>query len=327
MNAALGVARRPVVAMTGATGFIGTALRARLAASGYRVRALYRPRRGRALESAPNLEWVPGELADPAALATLLAGAGAVVHCAGAVRGARRADFDRVNEEGVRHVALAAAREPGCRRFLLLSSLAAREPQLSDYAGSKRRGELALAANAGRLGWTVLRPPAVYGPGDREMLPLFRNMARGLAPVPGDGRQRFSLLHVADLACAVAAWLAADGDRGETYELDDGREGGYDWDTMLAIAASVLRAGAPIRRVPVPVPLLRLAGGVNLAAARLLGYAPMLTPGKVREITHPDWVCDGSAFARATGWQPSFEFERGLASAFGNHSAVLDEVS
>ena len=312
-----GSAPLPVVALTGATGFIGTALREHLIAAGYRVRALYRPQRGRVLENAPGLKWVAGDLADRAALTALTAGAGVFIHCAGKVRGATRADFDPVNEAGVVDTVQAAEREPGCTRYLLLSSLAAREPQLSDYAGSKRAGELALAANAGRLAWSVLRPPAVYGPGDREMLPLFQNMARGLAPIPGDGRGRFSLIYVDDLAAAVVDWVAAGGGRGETYELDDGHVGGYDWDTVLATAARVLRGSKPIRRVPVPAAVLRLAGGANLAAARLFGYSPMLTPGKVREITHADWVGDGRAFTSATGWQPRFGFERGLQCTFG----------
>jgi nucleoside-diphosphate-sugar epimerase len=309
--------RQPVIALTGATGFIGTALRGQLLAAGYGVRALCRPKGGRVLQDEPGLEWVPGELADRTALTALMKNAEAVIHCAGSVRGARRSDFDRVNEDGVRDTAQAADCEPGCRRFLLLSSLAAREPHLSDYAGSKRRGERALEASAGRLCWDALRPPAVYGPGDREMLPLFRSMARGLAPIPGTGHGRFSLIHVADLASAVVAWLKTDSGSGNTYELDDGHEDGYDWDTVLGTAARVLRGNAPIRRLPIPTPCLRIVGGVNLAAARVFGYAPMLTPGKVREITHPDWVCDGSAFAQATGWQPAFDFERGLADTLG----------
>jgi nucleoside-diphosphate-sugar epimerase len=310
-------ARQPVVALTGATGFIGTALLAQLTASGYRVRALYRPRPGRFFNDTSNVTWVAGDLADRAALATLMKGAEAVVHCAGSVRGALRADFDRINEQGVADIAAAATGESGCRRFLLLSSLAAREPQLSDYAGSKHRGELALQATAGSLDWAILRPPAVYGPGDREMLPLFRSMARGLAPIPGSGQGRFSLIHVADLASAVVAWLKADGSSGQVYELDDGHDRGYDWDTLLAMTARVLRSNSPIHRLPIPATLLRLVGGINLAAARMFGYAPMLTPGKVRELTHDDWMCDGRAFARATGWQPSIGFESGLASTLG----------
>lgn len=318
-------ARYPVVALTGATGFIGAALLPRLVAAGYQVRALCRPRSGRVLRNTPNVDWVPGDLDDHAALKSLVAGAEVVVHCAGAVRGARRACFDLVNENGVVNIVRAAESEPGCRRFLLFSSLAAREPELSDYGASKRRGERALAANAHRLDWTVLRPPAVYGPGDREMLALFRSMARGWAPVPGAARGRFSLIYVTDLACAVMDWLAADTGHGQTYELDDGHAGGYGWDTVLDIAARTLRGGTPIHRVPIPVSLFRLVGWGNLAAARIFGYAPMLTPGKVREVTHADWVCDGSAFARATGWRPAYGFARGLACTLGKPDAVLDE--
>jgi nucleoside-diphosphate-sugar epimerase len=310
-------ARQPVVALTGATGFIGTALREQLVAAGYRVRALYRPRPGRVLKNAPGLKWVAGDLNDFDALTALLQGADAVVHCAGSVRGATAADFDRVNEKGVLDIVQAAEREPGCSRFLLLSSLAAREPQLSDYAHSKWLGERALETHAGRLNWAAIRPPAVYGPGDKEMLPLFRSMGRGLAPIPGDGAGRFSLIHVADLASAVLAWLKTDSATGQTYEIDDGHERGYDWDTVLATAARVLRDNKPIHRLMIPAPWLRLVGGVNLVAARVFGYAPMLTPGKVRELTHADWVCDGTAFAEATGWKPAFGFERGLADTLG----------
>lgn len=301
------------VALTGATGFIGRVLLAQLQAAGYSVRALARPRPGRRLTPQSQLEWIAGDLNDRAALAELVSTADTVLHLAGAVRGAARADFDRVNEAGVQHLVQAARAAPRCRRFLLLSSLAARAPELSDYAGSKRRGEAALAADAGRLAWSALRPPAVYGPGDREMLGLFRSMARGWAPVPGDGRGRFSLIYVDDLAAAIVAWLERTTPAGQIYEVDDGRAGGYDWSTALAIASRVLRGGRPVRALHIPVALLRTAGTLNQAAARLRGSAPMLTPGKVRELTHDNWVCDSSAFQQATGWRPAYPFDRGLA--------------
>lgn len=306
-------ADRGTVALTGATGFIGGAVLRRLTASGWRVRALYRSRRGRILPRASGIDWVAGDLDDDCALARLVAGADAVIHCAGAVRGARRADFARVNVAGTRHVVDAAARGAPAARFLLLSSLAAREPDLSDYAWSKRRGEEALQAGAGALRWTILRPPAVYGPGDREMLPLFRGMARGFATVPGRGVGRVSLLYVEDLASAILAWLAGDVDPGQAYELDDGAAGGYGWDELLGIAARVLRGGAAIRKLPMPVWLLRCVAAGNLGAARVLGYPPMLTPGKVRELMHQDWVADGGPFGRATGWHPAWPLARGLA--------------
>jgi hypothetical protein len=118
----------------------------------------------------------------------------------------------------------------------------------------------------------------------------------------------------------VLRWLAADTGYGETFELDDGHPGGYDWDAMVSVAGRALRAGRPVRRVPVPVSLLGLAALANLGAARLLGYAPMLTPGKVREITHPDWLCDSHAFVLATGWRPAIGLESGLARAYGTRN-------
>lgn len=310
-----------LVALTGATGFIGTALLAHLTRAGWRVRALYRPRAGRVPAPSSGVEWLPGDLEDTGALEALAAGTEAVIHCAGTVRGARRSDFDRVNAEGAGRVARAAALLPRPPRFLLMSTLAARRPELSDYAGSKWRGECAVRAASDSLRWTVLRPPAVFGPGDRELLPLFRCMARGFAPVPAAARGRFSLIHVDDLAMAVLHWLAADTAHGATFELDDGRPGGYDWDTVLTIAGHALRAGRPVHRVRIPMPLLGFVASANLGAARLLGYSPMLTPGKVREITHPDWLCDSHAFVLATGWRPAIGLEAGLARTFGRHDA------
>ncbi len=281
------------------------------------MRALHRRRRGRTPPSLPGVEWIEGDLADEESLRALVEGVDAVIHCAGTVRGARRSDFDGINAEGTARVVGAAAGLADAPRFLLMSSLAARMPELSDYAGSKRRGELAVEAAPKNLRWTVLRPPAVYGPGDRELLPLFRWVARGIAPLPASGGGRFSLLYVDDLAAAVLRWLAADSGYGRSFELDDGHPGGYDWDTVLTVAGRVLRAGAAVRRLPIPEGVLRFAATANLAAARLFRYRPMLTPGKVREITHPDWLCDSHDFALATGWHAAVGLESGLARAYG----------
>jgi 2-alkyl-3-oxoalkanoate reductase len=265
----------------------------------------------------PGVDWVPGDLQDSPALETLVAGVNAVIHCAGTVRGARSSDFERVNAEGAGRIAAAAAAQATAPRFLLMSSLAARVPELSDYAASKWHGERALKAAAGDMRWTIFRPPAVFGPGDRELAPLFRCIARGFAPVPGHAAGRFSLIHVDDLASAVLRWLAVDTGSGRIFELDDGKSGGYDWQTVLAIAGPALGRTGPVWQVPIPVTLLQLAAWANLGAARLLGYAPMLTPGKVREITHPDWLCDSHDFAGATGWRPAIGLESGLARMYG----------
>ncbi len=307
-----------LVALTGATGFIGTALIKQLNQAGWHVRALYRPKPGRLPVNSSKLTWQAGELNDIPSLTALIAGADAVIHCAGAVRGVTRADFDAINETGARNVAQVAAAQHEPPRLLLISSLAARMPELSHYAGSKWRGELAIKSSP--LRWTIFRPPAVYGPGDRELLPLFQSMAKGLAPLPAGADGRFSIIHVDDLAAAMVHCLSQHGADGKTFELDDGRKNGYDWPSVIRIAEQVLRHGGKIRRLPIPIGLLKLVAWTNFYAAKLLGYAPMLTPGKIREITHSDWLCDNTDITKITGWQPTCELAQGLAGLFDkNH--------
>ena len=309
--------KNKTVALTGATGFIGTALIKQLQQAGWQVKALYRPKPGRSPIISQNLTWVAGELSDLPSLTSLMANADAVIHCAGAVRGVTQADFDLINEIGARHVAEVAAAQNKPPRLLLISSLAARMPELSHYASSKMRGELAIKNSP--LRWTIFRPPAVYGPGDRELLPLFQSMAKGLAPLPAGANGRFSIIHVNDLAAAMVHCLGQDAGDGKTFELDDGHSGGYDWPSVIQIAQAVLRDGGKIRRLPIPIGLLKLVAWTNFYAAQLLRYAPMLTPGKIREITHSDWLCDNNDITRITGWQPTCELAQGLAGLFDKH--------
>lgn len=298
------------VAVTGAAGFVGQALVTRLLAEGRRVRALIHrtplPIRDNALES------VRGGLDDEAALARLLEGSEAVVHVAGVVRGRDARDFLPVNAEGVARLARVARAQTVPPRVILISSLAAREPHLSHYAASKREGEARLAASG--LDHAILRPPALYGPGDRELLPLLESMARGIVPLPGLAGARASLLHVEDLAGAVLALLARP--VAGTFELDDGRPGGYGWDDIAATVEEVAGRGRGWR-VPIPGPLLHGVATANLFAARLFGYQPMLSPGKVRELRHPDWVADNAALSAATGWAPQIPLAEGLRGLWG----------
>lgn len=304
-------ASRLCVAVTGATGFIGRAVVARLLGEGFRVRCLRRsPAEPRSVQHPGDVEWVTGDLLDASALGRLVLGSSAVVHCAGAVRGFTQAEFDLVNAEGVARLAGACRSLDPQPRFLLMSSLAAREPALSPYARSKLRGEEALARTAGTMPWVALRPPAVYGPGDRELLPLFRWMARGVAPVLGSTDARFSLLFVGDLADAAAAWIARGEGTGRSLELHDGRDGGYRWDDLLAAVGRV--CGRRVHPVRLPAGLLAAAARVGVAVSRLRRRPPIFTPGKVRELTHRDWVCDNRDFTQVTGWEPQVLLEEGL---------------
>jgi 2-alkyl-3-oxoalkanoate reductase len=300
---------RPTVAVTGASGFIGTHVVRRLRAD-WQVRILARRAVDPALLGA-GVETVPGDLDDRASLERLLAGVDAVVHLAGLIKARSREDFFRVNAESAGRLAAIAAAAQHPPRFVLMSSLAAREPGLSDYAASKRAGESALMAAGGALPWTILRPPAVYGPGDRATLVFFRCIGHGFGLVLGPEAARLSLLHVDDLAKAVGALLADHRGAGLVGEIDDGRRGGYAWPEMIETAAAAFGRRARTVRIPMAIPYG--LGVLNQALARL-GHTPMLTPGKVRELYHRDWVCDPGPIIARTGWRPAVALRQGFAS-------------
>uniref|UniRef100_UPI001BD4356B NAD-dependent epimerase/dehydratase family protein n=2 Tax=Serratia TaxID=613 RepID=UPI001BD4356B len=240
------------VAVTGATGFIGRHIVQELLAQGFNVRALTR-RAGKA--AADNLQWIPGALEDRPSLTELVRGAECVVHCAGQVRGHAEAVFTRCNVTGSLNLMQAAKQNGRCRRFLFMSSLAARHPALSWYAHSKQAAEQQLIAATGDIALGIFRPTAVYGPGDKELKPLFNGLLRGVLPRLGAPDARLSFLHVSDLAKAVSQWVQAEPAQPNIYELCDGVAEGYNWLRLRDIGAAV-RHG-PVRLVGIPLPLLK----------------------------------------------------------------------
>ena len=236
----------------------------------------------------------------------------AVVYCAGTVRGRAPADFEAANINGVRAVLAAMSRlDTPPPPFLLISSLAASRPELSSYANSKYLGERVLDEFP-EMPWSIIRPPAVYGPGEKELLPLFKLVRRGLLPRTGPVDQRFSLLHVDDLAVAVATWLDhTQACHQQNYAIDDGTIGGYDWPRVAQVASN-----KRVTILPIPRMILNLAASSNWLFSGLMGYAPMLTAGKVRELTQASWLGDNADFHAATGWQPAIDLEHGLKTLF-----------
>jgi nucleoside-diphosphate-sugar epimerase len=305
----------PTVALTGGTGFIGGSVIRRLLQEGVRIRALVRPSSVSSCFDAPGLSWIKGNLGNGESLRQLVEGTSAVIHCAGAVRGASEADFVPANVSGVERIVQATREYADRRRFILISSLAARSPELSPYAASKRMGEEAIMRGGDGIEWTILRPPAVYGPGDRELLPLLKWIRKGILIAPGGGSGRFSLIYSTDLSEAILACLTSDESAGACFELHDGKGGGYSWEEVRETAIDLYKRS--VHRIDIPRGILEAAAGLNMAAARVIGYRPMLTPGKVRELCHDDWVCDNAAICSVTGWQPTVGLAEGLESTFG----------
>ena len=293
----------PLAALTGATGFLGRHVAHALVVQGWRVRLLAR-REPEPFPFAPEV--VLGDLADAEALRRLCRGAQAVIHVAGLVKARRAAVFDEVNAAGAGRMAAAAREVAPDAAFVLVSSLAARAPHLSAYAHSKRKGELAVGQTLDGKAW-IVRPPAIYGPGDRATLGLFQAAAG--SPVLPVLRQevRLPLVHVHDAAFAIAA-LAARTEPGRTVALCDARPEGYRLDEIMTEAARAV--GRRPRRVRVPAAFVRAAGLAG-DLARVAGATPMVTSGKVRELLHPDWRLSPDELASGLP-PPRF----GLASGF-----------
>lgn len=295
------------VAVTGATGFIGKYIIDNLLARGFHVRALTRTARAHVND---NLTWVRGSLEDTHSLSELVAGASAVVHCAGQVRGHKEEIFTRCNVDGSLRLMQAAKESGFCQRFLFISSLAARHPELSWYANSKHVAEQRLTAMADEITLGVFRPTAVYGPGDKELKPLFDWMLRGLLPRLGTPETQLSFLHVTDFAQAVGQWLSAETVQTQTYELCDGVAGGYDWQRVQQLVADV-RCGS-VRMVGIPQPLLTCLADISTALNRLAGKEPMLTRSKIRELTHADWSASNNRISEDINWFPGISLEYAL---------------
>ena len=305
------------VLLTGATGFIGQRLQKALLADGTGVLAVIRPSSRHKNLLLDGTDRLLADLDDSTRLLPAIAEASAVIYCAGSVRGRQLEDFATANIAGVRAIVDAMNQAGAGIPLLLISSLAASRPHVSDYANSKYLGEQEVKDHAS-FPWTIFRPPAVYGPGDKEMLPVLKLARKGLVAPPGPKDQRLSFIHVDDLASATLAWLKSwkKCDH-KVFTLDDGHSGGYDWHEI----AETVSPGS-YRRVNIPNWILFGAGHINLAISRLLGYAPMLTPGKARELTQADWVCNNRDLSAASGWSPEIDLEKGVSTLFetpGDH--------
>jgi nucleoside-diphosphate-sugar epimerase len=288
------------LAVTGGTGFVGSHVIDAALAAGHEVTALTR----RAQPPRDRLAWVGGSLDDRAALKRLVEEADAIVHVAGVINAPDSAGFEQGNVAGTLAM-LAAATAGGVRRFVHVSSLAAREPELSLYGASKARAE-ELVESSG-LDWAIVRPPAVYGPGDKETLELFKMARRGLVLLPPRGR--VSLIHVDDLARLLLALTARGTPKRLVVEPDDGTPGGWSHkDFANALGHAVGRRAVSLST---PRPLLRLAARIDGLIRR---DRAKLTPDRAAYFSHPDWVVTSGRFPPPELWHPRIETNQGLAA-------------
>ncbi len=286
------------LAVTGGTGFVGKRFIDLALAAGWQVKAL-----ARSAQPAQNgLNWISGNLSDPAALAALVSDADAIIHIAGAVNASDRAGFAAANIAGTQAM-INAAKSVGVARFVHVSSLAAREPGLSNYGWSKAGAEDAVRASG--LDWVMIRPPAIFGPGDRDQLDLFKAARLGVMPLPPAGR--LSLLHVDDLTRLLMALAEPGGQTGTIFEADDGRERGWSHTDYARAIADAL--GRKALLLPLPPALIGLGAKIDRV---LRGDKAKLTADRAAYICHPDWVIDTAARPPAALWVPQIETVTGL---------------
>jgi len=290
-----------LLAITGATGFVGSAVLNAALAQGHSVRALAR----RDQAARDGVAWVRGDLGDTAALAALVSGADAVIHVAGLTNTPDPAEFDIANVTGTANV-LASMHGEGVGRLVFVSSLAAREPQLSAYGASKARAEAVVEGSG--LDWTTVRPPAVYGPRDIDMLDLFRAAKWGVVPLPPGGAT--SIIHAEDLARLLVGLAVTNAapTRKKVYEPDDGREGGWSHKELAQAIGRAMGRGR-VLAPHLPRAVLDLAATADRLAR---GDRAKLTADRVGYMCHPNWVARFDRRPPPGIWQPRIAGDEGL---------------
>ena len=319
------LARLPTpVALTGGTGFVGSHLVDTLCAAGVTPRVLVRDRaRARWIADRP-VSWVEGDLGDAAALGRLVAGAGTVLHLAGVLRAAREGDFDLGHRGGTAAVVRAMAVGASGARLVHVSSQAALGPApdpsglgpeaeprpISAYGRSKLAAERELEALPEEVRRVVVRPPAIYGPRDTDVLEFFRMAARGLTATPA-GERWITVAHVADVVRGILAAAASGADRA-VYHLGDPEP-----ETLRRLLERIAAAGGlrPAHLV-VPPPLVSALGLTGSLLHRLGATRFPMTRDKAREILARHWVLRTADSLAALGLGASVPFDAGATATW-----------
>jgi nucleoside-diphosphate-sugar epimerase len=311
------------IALTGGTGFVGSHLVETLCAAGITPRVLVRnPAEPRWIGDSP-VDWIEGDLEDLGALGELMAGAGTVLHLAGVVRAGREAEFDHGNRRGTANVIRALDEAAPTARLVHVSSLAAAGPSpdpsgigpevepapISFYGRSKLAAELEVRSREADAWWTIVRPPAIYGPRDTDVLEFFRMANRGIVALPG-GERWLTVAWVGDVVRSILA--AAVGDPGRIYHLGEPEPM-----KLEELIATLCEAGGVEARVlRVPPALVSGAGAVGSVLQRLGWRRLALTADKTRELLARHWSARTVESMHALGVDGVMPFGEGTATAW-----------
>lgn len=310
--------------LTGASGFVGSALCDELTRQGHDVFALMRKSSSAANLRLAKFTPVLGDLRDPASLREAVAQAEVILHVAGVVMARSKEEFFLHNVEGTRNLVQAATEyAPKLQRFIFISSLAAAGPStvqrprreedmslpISFYGQSKLAAEEVVRNSS--LPSVIFRPPAVYGPRDRSVFTFFQLAKAGIRlGLGGAEERRYSFIHVDDLVQGIllATSLEKKIPKGEIFYLSGDGEASWD-QAMEAIATALGKKGI---RLPLPLPVLTGVGGFYSALSRLTGKVFPLSLDKVKELKAVAWTCDNAKAKKILGFTPYWDLTRGL---------------
>ncbi|MEM6626807.1 MAG: NAD-dependent epimerase/dehydratase family protein [Pseudomonadota bacterium] len=282
-----------MIAITGATGFVGSHLLSRLDQLNEPTRALVRNKRNRTLHLPDSTQTIFGSLEDLGALSKFLDGARACIHVAGATTSLGANDFHAANVVGTYNMA-AGAMAAGVEHFIYVSSQAAQAPRISDYAASKAIGEIALRPFDANMKITIIRPPAVIGPGDPMLQPMFDLIRLGWLPAPAEpkGRTReFAVISVYDLVSQIIACARAP----ENAEplIEPCSVSSTNWSQIASVVSEVLERNVRVLRI---LPAVMKGAGYCADGLAALTRRPLpLSHQKVRELLAIDWTYDHPA--------------------------------
>lgn len=273
------------VLLIGGSGFVGTAIATRLAAAGKTLLVPTRRReRARHLLSLPTVELVEADVTDPASLAVLMTGVDAVVNLVGVLHSRSGSpygpDFARAHVALPEHI-VTAAREARVQRIVHISALGAAADGPSGYLRSKAAGEAAIRAAAPEVGWTILRPSVIFGPGDR-FLNLFAGLLKRFPVLPlGGAKARFQPVYVGDVAAVVAEALERPDAVGQTFDM----AGPWQYSLQALVEYVGTLTGHPRPVIPLPE-------GLALLQAALLEClpGPLMSRDNVRSMRVPNVV-------------------------------------
>jgi nucleoside-diphosphate-sugar epimerase len=311
------------VLLTGANGFIGSHVLDGLLESGAEATILLRTTSDtRFVERRlPAVQVQYGDVQAPGALREACRGAQVVIHCAGKTKALRKRDYFAVNADGTRNLVEACNAAGSVEQLVLISSLAVSGPGLpadpareeepprpvSVYGRSKALGERHVR-DLCRVPYTILRPAAVYGPRDGDLLLAFKMVKRGIMPLIGGGRQPVSLVYVGDVVEGVLRSIGAAAGIGGTYHLAHP----VPW-TQRALLATIAEAiGVEPRRIVVPAAVLYPLCLVRWIWSRIAARPSIMSLEKIPEYAAPGWACATDRAARDLGFVARVGLEEGV---------------